>query len=319
MWRNWFRLFSTFLMFGVLFAGCAASEPRMASFDMAAEESAPAFEADRAFDGDVAGGSGESQLDLPDQAERLIIRSGTLSLVVENPEASADDIAAAVAELGGWVVESNIRTVSSSSGTKRGTVNVRVPAERFDEALERFKADAIEITSESVSGQDVTEEFVDLNARLRTQQATQERVRSFLDDADTVEEALEVNRELARLDEEIERLTARIQFLSQSAAFSSIRIELTADEDVQPIEVGRWRPQGTALRAVESLIGFLQGLVDFLIQFVILWLPVLLVLFVALWLISRTVRWLQGRGMWPRLRRQARAAAPAEAESDESA
>ena len=134
------------------------------------------------------------------------------------------------------------------------------------------------------------EEFVDLSARLENLEATADRVRSFLGDTETVEEALAVNAELSRLEGEIEAYKGRIQFLSQSAAFSTITVNLTPDELSQPIEVGGWQPTGIAREAVEALVDALQGLGTFAIWLVIYILPVGLLIGIPIWLVVRFVR-----------------------------
>jgi hypothetical protein len=108
------------------------------------------------------------------------------------------------------------------------------------------KETAVATTRESTESQDVTEEYVDLSARLNNLQATADRVRAFLDEAQNVEEALEVNRSLSQLEEQIEVIQGRINYLSQSAAYSTLTIDITPDALSQPLAVGGWEPQGTA-------------------------------------------------------------------------
>ena len=220
--------------------------------------------------------------------ERLIIRTGNLSIVVVDTETAVSQIAQMVEENGGWVVSSNLHKYSDSA--KTGDITVRVPADGYTSALTAMKALALEVTSESSSGQDVTDEYVDLASRLGNLEATADRVRGFLDETETVQEALAVNMELSRLEGDIEVIKGRMQYLSQSAAFSTISVHLTPDELSQPIEVAGWRPQGVAKDALESLLGALQGLISFLIWFVIYALPLLLIIGVPIWLFVRFMR-----------------------------
>lgn len=220
--------------------------------------------------------------------ERLIIRTGNLSIVVVDTETAVSQIAQMVEENGGWVVSSNLYKYSDSA--KTGDITVRVPADGYNSALNAMKALALEVTNESSSGQDVTDEYVDLASRLGNLEATADRVRGFLDETETVQEALAVNMELSRLEGEIEVIKGRMQYLSQSAAFSTISVHLTPDEMSQPIEVVGWRPEGVAKDAIESLLGALQGLTNFLIWLVIYVLPLLLIVGVPIWLFVRFVR-----------------------------
>jgi Domain of unknown function (DUF4349) len=237
----------------------------------------------------------------PQLQDRLIIRDGNLDLVVLDTEEALDQITTLAEEMEGWVVTTNIYQVNEA---KTGSITIRVPADRFDEAVDRLKAMAVEDRGFSSNAQDVTEEYVDLSARLENLEATAARVRSFLDETRNVEEALAVNQELSRLEGEIESLKGRLQYLSQSAAFSSLTISLTPDVLAQPIEIGGWRPEGVAREAVEALIAALQGVGDVLIWALIFCLPLGLLIGIPVLLFGRG-----GLRRW-RARRQA----PADAE-----
>jgi hypothetical protein len=226
--------------------------------------------------------------------ERLIIRTGELRVVVADTEESVQAITRLVSSLEGWVVSSSLH---QRGDAKAGTMTIRVPAAQFDTALDQIKALAVSVTSENSSGQDVTEEYVDLAARLGNLEATAARVRTFLDQATTVEEALNVNRELSRLESEIEAMKGRIQFLEQSAAFSTLTIHLTPDALAQPFQIGGWRPEGTAREAIQSLISALQSLADVAIWLALYLLPLAAVTVAPVWLgIRFLVRLWRGRG-----------------------
>ncbi len=99
-----------------------------------------------------------------------------------------------------------------------------------------------------------------------------------------------------------------MQYLSQSASFSTISVHLTPDEASQPIEIAGWHPQGIAKDAVEALVDALQGIASFLIWFVIYALPLLLIIGVPIWLFVRFV--------WRRRKRRKMAKTPAETPSE---
>ncbi len=111
--------------------------------------------------------------------ERLIIRNASLSLVVPDTQTALDGINELVDELGGYVVESNVYQYQEGL---RAHVTLRIPAESLDLALERIRDLATEVRSESISGQDVTEEYVDLQSRLRHLEATEARLLEFLEE-----------------------------------------------------------------------------------------------------------------------------------------
>jgi hypothetical protein len=262
----------------------AAPAATFVAVEVAAEEGL-------AFDADLSNLTAEEALAQQGQ-QRLIIRTADMSIVVSDTEDALARIAAMAEDNGGWVVNSNVFQASETA--KTGNITIRVPAAGFQSALDAIQALAVEVNSLNTGGQDVTEEFVDLESRLANLEATAERVRAFLDETRNVEEALAVNVELSRLEGEIEVLKGRMQFLSQSAAFSTITVNLTPDVLAQPIEVGGWQPQGVAREAIEALISTLQGLASALIWFAIYFLPVLLLLLVPIlvivWLIRRIRR-----------------------------
>lgn len=280
------------LIFAILlFAACQSEPVGVASY--APEPAMDYEEAEMAADGlayaEEDGRSNEAlntQSDIPQQ--RLIIRTADMAIVVADTEAVMKTIAQMVEENGGWVVSSSAYQYSETAVS--GDITVRVPAEGFASATEAVRGLALEVQHETTSGQDVTEEFVDLSSRLENLESTAARVRSFLDETKTVEEALSVNQELSRLEGEIAVIKGRMKFLSQSAAFSTISVHLTPDEADRPIEVAGWRPDGVAKDALESLISFLQFLVEATIWFVIFLLPVVIIIGIPIWLVVRYIR-----------------------------
>jgi len=226
--------------------------------------------------------------------ERLIIRTANMSLVVADTEEAMDTISKMAEENGRWVVNSSVYQYNETA--KTGNITIRVPSSGFNSALEALRNMAVEVRNESTTGQDVTEEYVDVSARLDNLEATAERVRGFLNDATTVEEALDVNQELSRLEGEIEAMKGRLQYLSQSASFSTITVDLTPDIVSQPIETSGWRPARVFRNAVDSLVYALQDVAEFGIWFVVYMLPLLLIVGIPFWLI--------GRFIWRRWRRQ---------------
>ncbi|MFO7741752.1 MAG: DUF4349 domain-containing protein [Anaerolineae bacterium] len=205
------------------------------------------------------------------ETERLIIRNATLDIVVRDTEEAVDEIDALAGELGGYVVDSNVRKYEEGM---RANLRIRVPAERLDAALERIRDLAVDVNNENVSGQDVTEEYVDLRSRLRHLEATEERLLTFMEEAEDTEAALEVYDRLQNIQAESERVRGRMRYLEESAAMATITINITPSALAQPLQVGRWRPQGTLRNAFESLIKVLQFFVDAVIVIVVLILPV---------------------------------------------
>jgi len=142
-----------------------------------------------------------------------------------------------------------------------------------------------------VSGEDVTAEFVDLQSQLRNLEATRDRLMTFLDRSETVEEALMVNQSLSDIQGQIERAKGRMQYLQQSAALSSLSVSLRSRPAPSPIvEPEGWQPLEVARGALRDLIELGQLLVNLLI-IVLVWTPVwLTIVLVVLWVRRRRRR-----------------------------
>lgn len=235
----------------------------------------------------VAGGAADQAVQ-----SRLIIRTADLTIVVQDTQAQMDALAKLAEELGGFVVSSSASRVGDDA--LQGTVTLRVDAARFDEAMNRIRALAVEVRSESVRGEDVTAEYVDLDARLKNLEATEAQLQKILEQATTTEDVLAVYRELTEIRGQIEQIKGRMKYLSQSAALATISVTLIPDVLAQPIQVGGWRLEGVVKQAFEALIATLQGLASLLVWLVIVVLPVLLILalpiVLIIWLIRRAQR-----------------------------
>lgn len=275
----------------VVAAGCAAAPTPME----APAQATVIVEEKMAMEEEAVGSSAAEQpsdggAPVADTVERLIIRNASLELVVDDTEAAVDTLNTMASEMGGYVVESNMYTYQEGM---RAHLTLRVPAEKLDGALERVRALATEVRRESISGQDVTEEYVDLKSRLRYLEATEERLLEFMDEAEDTEAALEVYGRLQSIQADIEQVKGRMQYLEQSAAMATIDVDIIPNELAQPIEVGGWHPEGTLRGAFESLIKVLQFLVEALIVIVVFVIPILIVIslpLVGLFFLVRRIR-----------------------------
>jgi hypothetical protein len=223
------------------------------------------------------GGATGNQNTQQQQFARLVIKTAQISLQVENVPNAEAAVRAKVQELGGYVVKAEN---SGSDENMTAQITFRVPAQRFDESLAGLQGLAKKVLSRTVSGDDVTEEFVDLQSRLRNLEATRDRLATFLDKSTTVDEALKVNESLSQIQGEIEQVKGRTEYLKQSAALSTITVALSPVPAISPlIEEDGWQPLSVARSALRDLIELGQGLVNVLIVLLIwtpLWLPLVL-------------------------------------------
>ena len=175
--------------------------------------------------------SDQTQAQLVTQ-RRIIIREVDMGLVVDDIQSTIDRIADIAVDADGWVVN------SGRDSLHRGNISIRVPAEQLDATIAELRLMAVRVEEELTTSRDVTDEYVDLGSRLKSQQATEESLLALLARAETVEAALGVQRELAHVQQEIERISGRIKFLEETSAFSLIRVELSLAPADMTVDAG---------------------------------------------------------------------------------
>jgi len=160
----------------------------------------------------------------PDSAaERMVVRSGFMEIVVDDVGSTAQAVGRIAGTMGGYIVSSS---VYQEGGRTFGSVVIRVSADRFDSSLSAIREMAVEVARETTSSTDVTEEYIDLAARKRNLERTEQQLLELMEQAGTVDELLNVQRELTRVRGEIEQLEARIRYLEQTSAMSLIEVFL---------------------------------------------------------------------------------------------
>jgi len=163
----------------------------------------------------------------PAAVERKIIRDADLELEADQPAEAQAKITAIAESRGGFVVESN-QSSSDVKTTVRDKVSmtVRIPADKFNESLDEIRKTATRTIGETVKGQDVTEEFIDIEARLKSQKALEAQFLEIMKRSNSVDEALSIQREIADVRGEIEKVEGRKQFLQNQASLSTIKIKI---------------------------------------------------------------------------------------------
>jgi len=228
--------------------------------------------------------TGQADVDPQTGLNRMVIYNANLTLIVKDTVQAVEDARKIVQEAGGYIKESNSYR---DEGQLRATMTVRVPSEKLTDTLEKLKMIAVSVEREGLTGEDVTDQYSDQQARLKHLEATEERYLDILDKADKIEDVLAVQQRLDQILAEIEQTKGRMEYLSKSAAFATVTITFTPDALVQPISVGGWQPQGTARNALQALVWALRVLVDILIYVVICFLPMALILGLPIYVVVR--------------------------------
>ncbi|HSO30072.1 MAG TPA: DUF4349 domain-containing protein [Candidatus Sulfomarinibacteraceae bacterium] len=205
----------------------------------------------------------------------LIIKTGTLDLQVE---AVGDAVAAAagrITALGGYVSASE--QVGEDENVT-ATITYRIPADRWEEALEALRSLAIKVVAERTGTEDVTGQVVDLRARIANLQATEKALQEIMTRATKIADVLAVQAELTTVRGQIEEATAQKQHLEAQAAFSTLTVRFGLEPEPAVItSQKKFDPGSEVDRATASLVEVLQGLATAGIWFGIVWLPILVV------------------------------------------
>jgi hypothetical protein len=236
-----------------------------------------------------------------DTGNRLVIKNADLAIVVKDPKASMTEISKLAETMGGFVVSSNVYQVSygpNNTEAPEATITIRVPVEKLDDALANIKKSAVDVTTENVTGQDVTSQYVDLQSHLTAKQTAENKLTEILNNATKTEDVLAVYTQLEQIDSDIEVLKGQIKYYQDSAALSAISVRLVAEVGTQPVAIGGWKLQGTAKQAVQDLINFTQGFSRFLIRFALYNLPALILILIPFYVV-----FLVGRAVIRRIRK----------------
>ncbi len=272
----------TLFMIVGLFASACASAATPTPAPAAPLKTAPASSTD-ASTGDTLPINFQNAV--PHEQGRMIIKNGELSLLVADSNRAIDLATGIAVNSGGYVISSK---TSGDVEFKSATLTLGVPSDQFEAAQRQLRALAVQVLSDTSSGQDVSEEYVDLQSRLTNLEATAARIREFLQQATRVDEALVVNAKLTEVDGQIEQVKGRMQYLQNRSAFSTIAVNL---EPQRPASTPPgWTPSKTIDAAANALAGLLRGLADTTIWLAIAIAPVGVPVVLVLWLIARTRR-----------------------------
>jgi Domain of unknown function (DUF4349) len=194
---------------------------------------APAFAAPvTEVDTDVKATVGEFADDDQPVASRMVIRNATLRLRADSPDAVVAIAARLAEEAGGFVASSDTQGVGAR--IHRVDASLRVPADRFPAVLSLLRAEG-ELLQETITGEDVTEQHADLDARLRSQRTLEERLLAILGNVQSVEDALAVEAQLVGVRTEIEQLEARLRTMNDRVALATISLVVEAPVQANPV------------------------------------------------------------------------------------
>jgi hypothetical protein len=233
-------------------------------------------------------GTGDGGTQVASLADQKIIKTGEISIEVTDATKAVARVRAMAVELGGYVG-------GSKGGTRNepATLTLRIPADRFEDALARLHQLDGDVVVEATSEQDVTSAVVDLEARIANLQASETQYRTLLGKAVKVEDVLAVQTRLDDVRGQIEQLQAQHKELSGLADLSTLTVTLIPSALQQA--AGGWDPGKTVADAFAALVGVAKAVGNGVIWFAIVWVPALAGLAILVLLATRLLPGLRGR------------------------
>ncbi|MGE5379016.1 MAG: DUF4349 domain-containing protein [Bacteroidota bacterium] len=234
---------------------------------------------------EIANPSGD--LTVLERSNRMIVKNGDVRLMVKDTDVAIDRATQIVGDAGGYIVSSRVWYQDYyGNNLKYATITIGVPVDEFEKVLSKLRGLAIKVTDETAAGDDVTDQYVDLQSQLTNLEATRARIQEFLKDAKTVDEALRINQELSNIEGQIEQIKGQMNYLNDRSAYSTITINLepefpvltptptsTPSPTATPIP---WNPGQTFGEAKGTVTTLYQGIGNFLIWLFVVIVPVAL-------------------------------------------
>lgn len=216
----------------------------------------------------------------------MVIKDASIDLLVQDTSAAISRVTGLVGELSGYIISSQ---TWYQDGYLYASLRIGIPSGQFEEALNQLRRMGLSVLSENAQGQDVTDEYVDLQSRLTNLEATAARVRSFLDEARTVEDSLRISKELSNLEQQIEQVKGQTRYIEGRTAYSTVTVSLTPQyatptpvATATPTPTPVWNPGQTFDNATSVLATQFRGFIDALIWITVVlgpWITLLALIF----------------------------------------
>ncbi|MET3698282.1 DUF4349 domain-containing protein [Bacillus oleivorans] len=257
------------------------------------EESAAEFDREMTAQGEDQSVDNQNNADgdaaASETSERMVMYNAWMNLAVADVEEAISLVEDKTSTLKGYVVQSS---TYEQDEKMYGTMSVRIPSEQLNSFIDEMGAISEKVIQKSIEGEDVTEEYVDLESRMRAKQAVESRLLDLLNRAETTDDLLKISEDLARVQEEIEQIEGRKQYLENRTDFAQVSLEIEdASVHVPAITKGEELQTGSKIKqafmnSINLLVSFFSGVLVFLIGYS----PLLLVIAIpciVIWLIYK--------------------------------
>jgi hypothetical protein len=199
---------------------------------------------------------------------KMVIYQAVLELRVKKFDKTVQALEEKVSQYGGYIAESNV--TREGKEVLNGRLTIRLPQEYFQQFLHDAEGEAAEVLHRNITGQDVKEEYVDLESRLKSKRVVEERLLSFMKEATKTEDLLKISADLAALQEEIETIQGRMKFLENQTSFSTVTITLYENKvvvpDIDKDQLNTWeKTKKQFMKSTNLLLSFFSGLIVFIV------------------------------------------------------
>lgn len=221
---------------------------------------------------------------------RMIIHQARISTNVKDLKKAQHNMEQRVKDYGGYIVESNVYLESDE--TSSGKMIVRIPEKHFETFLSEAELEASKVLEKNVTGQDVTEQYVDLSSRVKSKRAVEERLLAFMKDAEKTEDLLKISSDLAKVQEEIEVLVGKIKYLENQTSFSTIELTMFENRviipEIENKDLNTWeKTKKQFITSTNALLSIGSGIIVFIVGNLPVLILVTIIAVAVFWIIKK--------------------------------
>jgi major membrane immunogen (membrane-anchored lipoprotein) len=199
---------------------------------------------------------------------RMVIYNANLRLEVKDFKESQRTIEDLVNKIAGYIVRAEI--YDSEKGRMEGSITARIPQDQFQSFIEKAEELSVKVHTRNVTGEDVTEEYVDLEARLKSKKVVEERLLAFMKEAKETKDLLQISDDLERVQGEIEGIKGRMKYLENQTSMSTVTLNLFENKvdipELEKEELNTWdKTKKQFMDSINFILAAASGIIVFLV------------------------------------------------------
>ncbi|KIV50755.1 hypothetical protein TS65_29220 [Aneurinibacillus migulanus] len=164
----------------------------------------------------------------------MMVYQAELGLNVKDFATSQKSLTQLVEKMNGYIVEASSYNQGEGDSLLNGDFRIRIPNTKFNTFLEETEKLALKVTNRTIQGRDVTEEYIDLEARLASKQVLEKQLLGFMKNAQKTSDLLQIAQDVNKVQTEIEQLKGKMKYLKNQSDFATVTIHMTESKAVLP-------------------------------------------------------------------------------------